>query len=141
MAKIKLKVLVDTNVFLWSLGGHTASPKLKEFFEDRVEREFFVSHITGWEIAIKYGLRKLTLPEAPESFFPDRLRRSDFFGLPIELDHVLQVHRLPPIHRDPFDRLLIAQAMPEGLSILTSDSEIPKYDVKTIPFTRFTNDK
>lgn len=133
MAKTKLRVLVDTNVFLWSLGRLRTSSKLKEFFEHRERREFFVSHVTGWEIAIKYGIGKLTLPEIPEIFFPDRLRHSEFFGLPIDLDHVLRVHRLPLIHRDPFDRLLVAQAIKENLTILTSDTEIPKYDVKTIP--------
>ena len=138
MAKTKKKVLVDTNVFLWSLGGLRSSEKLKNFFEDRGQHEFYVSHVSAWEISIKFGVGKLDLPVSPEVFFPDRLRRSEFMGLPIELEHVLYVHRLPLIHRDPFDRLLVAQAMKEGLTLLTSDSDILKYDVKTIAFSSFT---
>src|SRR5213593_5233792 len=105
-----MKILIDTQVFLWSLGGIRSSKRLKKFFSDRRKNAFYVSHVTAWEISIKYGLGKLILPETPNIFFPDRLRQSEFLGLPIELDHVLNVCGLPPIHGDPFDRLLIAQA-------------------------------
>lgn len=135
MAKTKNKVLVDTNIFLWSLGGMKVAEKLREFFVDRRNHDFYVSHVSAWEISIKYGVGKLTLPLPPEVFFSDRLIRSGFLGLPIELDHVVGVHRLPPIHRDPFDRLLISQALRESMAILTSHSEILKYDVKSIPLT------
>ncbi|MFM9904242.1 MAG: type II toxin-antitoxin system VapC family toxin [Pyrinomonadaceae bacterium] len=137
MAKTKNKVLVDTNVFLWSLGGMKATEKLRDFFAERRNHDFYVSYVSAWEISIKYGVGKLTLPLPPEIFFTDRLARSEFVGLPIELDHLVGVHRLPLIHRDPFDRLLISQALRENMAVLTSDSEILKYDVKTIPFTDF----
>jgi PIN domain nuclease of toxin-antitoxin system len=132
-----MKILIDTQVFLWSLGAIRSSKKLKNFFEDRKKNDFYVSHVTAWEISIKYGLGKLSLPQSPETFFPDRLRRSQFLGLPIELEHVLNVHLLPPIHKDPFDRLLIAQARRETLTVLTADSTFAKYQVATIDFNGF----
>src|SRR4051812_28440804 len=86
----------------------------RHFLEDPVN-EVFTSDVTAWEASIKYGLGKLKLPEPPETFFASRTRRADHRRLRIDLDHVTYVHRLPHIHRDPFDRLLISQAVVEDI--------------------------
>lgn len=137
MAKTKMRILIDTHIFLWSFGGIRDSIRFRDFLSDREENEFYVSHVTAWEISIKYGNGKLDLPERPENFFPDRMKRAGFYSLPIEVGHVLNVHDLPPIHRDPFDRLLIAQARVENLNILTADPHFSKYQINTIDFNSF----
>jgi PIN domain nuclease of toxin-antitoxin system len=103
----------------------------RNFLSDTLNNEIFVSHVTAWEISIKYGIGKLKIPDVPEVWFPDRLRRAGFTQLPIELRHALRVHNLPPMHRDPFDRLLISQADVENLTIITEDLNFTKYQVKT----------
>ena len=85
-----------------------------------------------WEIAIKVGAGRMELPDAVERYLPDRIHQHGFDLLPIELSHSLRAGNLPPIHRDPFDRMLVAQAQIEGLPILTADPAISRYDVETI---------
>ena len=127
-----MKILIDTHIFLWFLNGIRLSQKVENLLEDTLSNEIFVSYATAWEISIKYGTGKLKLPEVPEIFVPDRIRRAGFLHLPIEIQHVLRVHNLPPIHRDPFDRLMISQASVENLTILTADPDFAKYEVKLL---------
>ena len=101
------------------------------FLHDTLNNEIFVSFVTAWEIAIKYGIGKLKLPDVPEIWVPDRIRRAGFTPLPIQIQHTLRVHNLPPIHRDPFDRLLISQADVGNLTIISEDPNFTKYQVKT----------
>jgi PIN domain nuclease of toxin-antitoxin system len=96
------------------------------------ENELFLSAASSWEIAIKYALGRLPLPEAPATWVPDRLRRSTTTPIALEHHHVLHVAQLPLIHRDPFDRVLVAQAQVLGLPILTSDRVLSRYEVETI---------
>jgi PIN domain nuclease of toxin-antitoxin system len=96
------------------------------------EHELHFSAASAWEIAIKYSQGKLRLPEPPSTFVPSRLERLRMLSLPIEQAHALHVSTLPLHHRDPFDRLLIAQAHLENLSILTADQVFAAYDVKII---------
>jgi PIN domain nuclease of toxin-antitoxin system len=91
-----------------------------------------LSAASGWEIAIKYRLGKLALPEPPRSYVPDRMRRSGTTSLAVEHDHVLRVAELPDHHRDPFDRLLVAQAQALDIPIVTADQQISAYDVETM---------
>lgn len=100
------------------------------FLKDTVNNEIFVSHVTAWEISIKYGIGKLKIPDVPEIWVPDRIRRAGFTQIPIEMQHTLRVHNLPLHHKDPFDRLLISQANVENLTILTEDPNFSKYQVK-----------
>ena len=125
-----MKVLIDTHVFLWFMEGAQLKKNARKFLNNTIDNEIFVSFATGWEISIKYGIGKLKLPDAPEIWFPDRVRRAGFTFLSIELQHVLRVHNLPPIHKDPFDRLLISQANFENLTIATEDPNFSKYQVK-----------
>lgn len=126
-----MKVLIDTRVFLWFMEGVRLRQNARDFLNDTFANEIFVSFATAWEISIKYGVGKLKIPHAPEIWFPDRVRRAGFKMLPIDLQHTLRVHSLPPIHKDPFDRLLISQADVENLTIVTEDPNFNKYQVKT----------
>ena len=94
--------------------------------------ELFFSAASAWEIAVKAGRGRLVLPEPPHSYVANRLTLHRFKPLPILLPHALHVYSLPDHHRDPFDRLLIAQGRLENMPLLTADSTIAKYDVTTI---------
>ena len=127
-----LRLLLDTQVLVWALGNNPGlGPVSRDAITDP-NNDCYVSAATVWEIAIKRALGKL---EAPEDL-SGRIERDGFTGLPVTLFHGEQAGALPPIHRDPFDRMLIAQAQAEGLTIVTSDSTIPRYAVQTMPATR-----
>lgn len=126
-----MRVLLDTHVFLWL---HTEPERVGEHLrlvEDR-RNELLVSAASSWEIAIKYGLGRLPLPEPPEHYVPERLRIIGARALAIEHSHTLAVAALPPLHRDPFDRLLVAQAGLLDVSILTADPQLAEYTVSTL---------
>lgn len=126
-----MKLLLDTHVFLWTQSDPERLGGRQELIED-TDNALLVSAVTPWEIAIKYGLGRLDLPEPPGRYVPDRLRRLDAEAIPIEHAHVLAVAELPPLHRDPFDRLLVAQAKLLDAAIVTSDSRVTQYDVQTL---------
>lgn len=92
----------------------------------------FFSAASSWEIAIKASLGKLRLPEPPGKYIPNRMAALNVLGLPVEHAHALKLFGLPEHHRDPFDRILIAQAQAESLTILTADRVFGAYDVATI---------
>ncbi len=131
-----MNVLVDTHVWLWMLTEPVRlGPETSSIISD-ARNGLLLSAASSWEIAIKYQLGKLALPETPERYVPDRMRLSGVVGLPIEHAHALAVAALPQHHRDPFDRLLIAQASEEGLPILTVDDQLAMYDVELIDATQ-----
>jgi PIN domain nuclease of toxin-antitoxin system len=126
-----VRVLLDTHVFLWI---HTEPERVGEHLglvEDR-RNVLLVSAASSWEIAIKYGLGRLPLPESPEHYVPERLRIIGAEALAIEHTHSLAVAALPPLHRDPFDRLLVAQAGLLDVPILTADPQVAQYPVATL---------
>jgi PIN domain nuclease of toxin-antitoxin system len=126
-----VRILLDTHVFLWL---HTDPERLGEhltLLEDQ-RSELLVSAASSWEIAIKYGLGRLALPEPPERYVPERLRLMGAKPLAIEHRHALAVAGLPRLHRDPFDRLLVAQAGLLDTAILTADPQIVQYPVRTL---------
>ncbi len=126
-----MRVLIDTHIFLWFyLEPHRIQQNAKIFLLDTFNNEIFISYVTAWEIAIKFGVGKLKTPDVPEIWVPDRIRRAGFSQLPIEMRHTLRVHNLPTHHKDPFDRLLISQANAENLTIVTEDPNFAKYQVK-----------
>src|SRR5689334_22126086 len=117
-----MKLLLDTHVFLWIfIEPQRFSSKAQLFLEDTVSNQFFLSDASAWEASIKFGRGKLNLPDRPELFFPDRIRRAGYHHLKIDLGHVTKVHYLPDLHGDPFDRLLISQASVENMTIITDD--------------------
>lgn len=128
-----MRVLLDTQIFLWYfLEPKRILPEVKEFLENSFENECYLSHVSSWEIAIKYGTKKLEIPDIPERYVKSRVAEAGFHHLAITLDHVTQVHSLAPIHRDPFDRLLVSQARVEKLALLTADPHFAKYPVDVL---------
>jgi len=126
-----MKLLLDTHVFLWLLAEPERLGDSLANVEDR-RTELWVSAASAWEIAIKHGLGKLSLPEPPEQYVPGRVRAIGASALPVEHAHALAVSSLPPLHRDPFDRLLVAQAQVLGLHLLTADPAVAQYPVETL---------
>lgn len=123
-----MSLLLDTHVVIWWLAD---DPTLSEELKTRIdnEPEVYVSPATIWEVTIKQALGKLVEP----ADLPERIRDAEFRELPITSAHAIAAGRLPMLHRDPFDRMLIAQARCAGLTLVTRDAEIQKYDVATLP--------
>jgi PIN domain nuclease of toxin-antitoxin system len=125
-----VKFLVDTHCWLWlQASPERLSPAVVSLLENPVN-DLILSAASSWEIAIKYALRKLPLPEPPSRYVPRRMAVSGTRGLPIEHAHTLRVAELPMHHRDPFDRLLVAQAQIEKLVLVTVDRQFERYDVE-----------
>src|SRR5919197_5330170 len=108
-----MRILLDTQCWLWMAAApeKLSAPALS--LVQTTDNELFLSAASAWEIGIKYALKKLPLPEPPEQYVPTRLERLRTSPLPIDIPHALRVAGLPPHHRDPFDRLLVAQAQHE----------------------------
>ncbi|SFD81363.1 type II toxin-antitoxin system VapC family toxin [Streptomyces aidingensis] len=122
-----MRLLLDTHVVLWWLSD---SPELSEETKILLDTEpgVCVSAVSPWEVAIKQSLGKLKGPDD----LPERVRDCQFRSLPITAGHGVRAGRLPHHHRDPFDRLLVAQAQTEGLTLVTRDQHIPRYDVPVL---------
>ena len=127
-----MKAILDTHIFLWwNLDDPQLSDALREIISDG-SNELFLSAASAWEIAIKAGRGMLTLPEPPGKFIANRLTLHRIQPLAVQLSHAAHVYNLPDHHRDPFDRLLIAQGQLEEVAILTADPVFAKYRVVTI---------
>ena len=127
-----MKLLLDTCTFLWVVSQPTGlSQVASRAFRDP-ENEVYLSAVSAWEIAVKHQLGRLPLPEAPERYVPRERERHLIKALPLDEDAVLHVHRLPPLHRDPFDRMLICQALAAMLTLVTPDEQIQRYPVRTL---------
>lgn len=94
------------------------------------DNEVFLSAVSAWEIALKHALGRLPLPEPPERFIPEQRRRHGIEALPVDEEAALHVGRLPGLHRDPFDRMLVSQAIVHGLVILGPDPMVSQYPVR-----------
>ncbi len=127
-----MKVLLDTHTFLWWVTEDSKlSSKASEIIRDG-NNELYLSAASGWEIAIKAQLNRIQLPGSPENFISEQLRINGIQSLPILMSHALHVYNLPDHHRDPFDRILVAQSQLEGLPILTADPSISLYKIEVI---------
>jgi PIN domain nuclease of toxin-antitoxin system len=127
-----LRLLLDTCTFLWIVGGaKNLSARAREAFVDPAN-ETFLSAASAWEIAVKHRLGRLPLPEPPDVFVPAQRTAHGIEPLGIDEEAALHVAKLPDIHRDPFDRLLVAQALVGGLVLLTPDDPIREYPVRTL---------
>jgi PIN domain nuclease of toxin-antitoxin system len=126
-----LKLLLDTHVFIWLQREPERLGERIGLLED-LDNDLLVSAVLAWEIAIKHQLGRLQLPEPPQTYVPERVRAIKAESVPIEQAHALAVASLPALHRDPFDRLLIAQARSLGVPILTADQAIAAYPVETL---------
>ena len=127
-----MKVLLDTCAFLWIVAD---APELtvaaRECFVDPAN-EVFLSVVSAWEIAVKHALGRLPLPHPPARFVPFERKRHSIEAQPLDEDAALHAARLPSLHRDPFDRMLVCQAIVQGMVILTPDPEIEQYAVRTL---------
>ena len=127
-----MNVLIDAHALLWFLAGSSKlSIKALECIQN-TQNTLFVSPATLWEISIKDALGKLILPEAFDRIFPARLDASSILILPVLMSHLHEHRRLPFHHHDPFDRLVIAQALADDLTLISCDSEFPAYGVKLL---------
>jgi PIN domain nuclease of toxin-antitoxin system len=129
-------VLLDTQVWLWA----TSAPerlglRARALLVDPTN-VLLLSAASSWEIAIKFALGKIKLPEPPETFVPSRMARDGIQALPVEHVHALRVARLRDHHRDPFDRLLVAQALVEDIPLMTADPHLARYGLAVIPAMR-----
>ena len=127
-----MKFLVDTHCWLWL---QTDPERFHADFLETIaapSSRRYLSAASVWEIAIKYAIGKLPLPEPPAIYVPERMRVSGFQELAITHAHALAVGVLPLHHRDPFDRVLVAQARLEGLTLVTADAMFVRYDVRLI---------
>ena len=130
-----MKLLLDTQMILWLLADdRRLSQSARDAFVDPANRILF-SAVSAWEIAIKCKLGKLPLPaptQSPEEFVTRHVLQPGVELLDIRLEHVLRTYDLPLHHKDPFDRLLIAQADVEGAALFSADAEFPKYGIMVV---------
>lgn len=124
-----MRLLLDTHTLVWAVTEpERVSPEALDLIESS-ENEVFVSVVSPWELAIKLSRRRIKLPH----IFYETLRDGQFSLLPVTFRHTEVIAALPHHHRDPFDRMLIAQAQVEGLTLVTSDREIRRYPVSILP--------
>lgn len=127
-----MRVLLDTHALLWSFTDDDRLPPYARNAIANPDNDVFVSVVALWEIVIKTSVGKLTLDEPFEELFPSRLTDERIQVLSIEIPHLATLRRLPLHHRDPFDRLMIAQALNEGIPIATRDSAFEDYGVDIV---------
>jgi PIN domain nuclease of toxin-antitoxin system len=124
-----MRILLDTHVFLWYI---SAAPQLPVAFRDAIRdpaNEVYLSVASVWEAVIKYALGKLPLPEAPAEYLPRQREAHRIATLPVEEAAFVHLARLPLLHRDPFDRILVAQALQHAMTLATVDDEARAYPV------------
>jgi PIN domain nuclease of toxin-antitoxin system len=126
-----VRLLLDTSTFLWFITDAAALSRTIRAAIVDPENEVFLSAASTWEIAVKHALGRLPLPEAPERFVPTMRERHGIEALALDEESTLTLTRLPPVHKDPFDRMLVCQALTHGLVIATPDEDIRRYPVRT----------
>ena len=123
------KILLDTCTFLWIIrDSPDLTPLARNLFIDP-DNTIFLSAVSAWEISVKHGLGKLPLAAPPHIYVPAERLRHRILSLPLEEDAASTVSRLPALHNDPFDRMLVCQAIAHGLTLLTPDPLIHQYPV------------
>ena len=131
-----MKLLLDTHVLLWWLiGSRRLGKGARQAIGDPIN-VVFVSAVSAWEVAIKRALAKLPVPPNVATWLPVEMAANGFLALPITVAHATAVEHLPPHHRDPFDRLLIAQAHAEQLTLVTSDLAMSPYGALLLDASR-----
>ncbi len=127
-----MRLLLDTCTFLWVVGGAPElSARARQAFADP-GNEVYLSAASAWEIAVKHRLGRLPLPETPDRFVPQARDAHGIDRLDIDEAAALHVARLPDLHRDPFDRILVAQALLGGLVLVTPDEALRQYPAPTL---------
>ncbi len=127
-----MRILLDTHIFLWFISGDSQlSANVRDVIRDPAN-EVYLSTISIWEAIVKYQLGKLPLPEHPETYLSNQRDLHQIASLALDESSVMQLTKLPLLHRDPFDRMLICQALQNGLTIATVDSAVRAYPVSVI---------
>ncbi len=129
-----MKLLLDTHVFLWYIVGDAQLPAKMVSAIKNTRNDVYLSVVSLWEIIIKHRLGRLPLPENPDVYIPQQRERHLIASLPIDEASVMHLARLPAHHRDPFDRMLICQAIEHDLVLLSVDSAIHLYPVKIFDY-------
>lgn len=124
------RYLLDTCTFLWLVAGDDALPGTVQETVRNPDNAIFLSAVSAWEIIVKNQAGKLPLPQKAEVFISRQRENHLLASLPLLEAHVLTLAKLPGFHRDPFDRMLVCQAIAEGLTILTPDEAISQYPVR-----------
>ncbi len=127
-----MTLLLDTHIFLWFV---SADSQLSVYFRDQIrdpQNDVYLSAVSLWEIVVKYQLGKLPLPASPDIYIPKQRERHQINSLVLSEACVIQLGKLPPLHRDPFDRMLICQALEHDFTLVTMDRALLQYDVKTL---------
>lgn len=130
-----MRLLLDTHVFLWLISGSPEIPPTVLSTIRDPRNQVFLSVASVWESIVKFQLGKLALPEPPETFLPAQRERHQVSSLAIEEADLSHLAALPPIHRDPFDRILMAQALRSSLVFVTVDARIRAYPVTLMVWT------
>ncbi|MGI8783559.1 MAG: type II toxin-antitoxin system VapC family toxin [Acidobacteriota bacterium] len=127
-----MRLLLDTCTFLWMISGARELSKPARTLLADAENDVYLSAVSDWEIALKHSLGRLPLPEAPERFVPAQRQSHRIETLPLDEESVLSLARLPALHQDPFDRMLVCQAIILGMTLLTPDPLISQYPVRVL---------
>jgi PIN domain nuclease of toxin-antitoxin system len=127
-----MRVLLDTHVWLWMWGEPERLRNEARTVVENPATELNVSAVSAWEIATKHAAGRLRLPASAEEWLMDPRHRRDVTELPITFAHAVRAGALPPHHRDPFDRMLVAQAQVEGLVLLSADAKLAAYEVEAL---------
>lgn len=127
-----MRILLDTHTFIWLDTDPTRLSAAAIAVLADPSNTLLLSSASVWEMAIKVGTGKLLLSADLQTVLTDQTTRNPITILAVAAEHALQVQGLPPIHKDPFDRMLVAPAQVEGATILTCDANIPRYPVPTI---------
>jgi PIN domain nuclease of toxin-antitoxin system len=127
-----MRLLLDTHAFLWWVNNDSTLSSAARTAISNERNECYLSMASCWEMAIKTSIGKLRLNTTIERFIPDELANNDIKLLAVDFKHVAKVENLPFLHRDPFDRLLVAQALIEKMTFITADAIISDYGVKRL---------
>ena len=126
-----MRLLIDTTPFLWFITGSAVLPEPVTAAVRAPDHEVWLSVVSLREILLKHRLGRLTLPEEPGTYIPHQRERHKIASLPLEEGALAHLSKLPPLHDDPFDRILICQAIEHDLTIVTPDKDVQGYPVKT----------
>ena len=128
-----MRILLDTHIFLWAITSDSRlSPAQRDLFLDHAS-DLFLSVASVWEILIKTGLGRLPMPTPSTDYIVRQMEKNRIALLPIRVAHLAELETLPPLHRDPFDRMLVAQARAEKMPLLSADAAIRQYPVEILP--------
>ena len=122
-----MRLLLDTHIFLWLITGDSRITEAMKADILNPANEVYLSVVSIWEISVKYQLDRLPLPEPPQSYLPTQRQRHHIASLNLDEASISQLTRLPSIHRDPFDRMLVCQALEQDLTIVTVDEMLQSY--------------